>query len=51
MEELTSTARIDAQRKPESISTIVDSVKNIVDETTSTTSREEMGKLLVKYFP
>lgn len=51
MEELTSTSRIDALRKPEPLVSLVDSVKKTVNETTSITTRDEMGTLLLKYFP
>jgi hypothetical protein len=51
MEELSSTLRIDALRKPESTAALINGVKNTVNETTSITNREDMGKVLLRFFP
>jgi len=51
MEELSSTSRIDSLRKTESTSALIDGVKKTVNETTSITSRDDMSKLLLRFFP
>jgi hypothetical protein len=51
MEELSSTLRIDALRKPESTDVLKDGVKNMVNEITSIKDREDMGKVLLRFFP
>lgn len=49
-ETLSRTSRIDALRKEVTQSTI-ETVRTTVSQTTSVTSREELAKLLLAYFP